>query len=205
MSKEAGKLIEGKFREVSPVIGAWFENLMSKLDDIHKALGIAEKLARIESDKADKAFERVYGKYDNLSDEQLDDLYDDEKSEGYKLMRKMQWADQFLAATNRGRGQNEFQKAIEEAKDVLGDWVHNSSNPYRETQRRASMQTRVAEKYLTASRTVELYMPSGDYEETQELETELEKELGFVPSKYTIVKVVQIEGWTEMVRVKYNR
>lgn len=202
--KQAGK-IEGKFKEVSPVIGAWFESLMLKLDSIQKVLGYAEQIAQKESDKADKAFERVYGKYDKLSDEELDELYENEDSKGYRLMRQMQWADEFLAAVSSGRRQNPLQKAIEDAKDALGNWIHDSSNPYRETQRRASMESRIAEKYLTASRTVDLYMPSGDYEETQELETELEKELGFIPSHYTVINVTQIERWTELVRVKYKR
>lgn len=202
--KEAGK-IEGKFKEVSPVIGAWFESLMIKLDSIQKVLGYAEQIAQKESDKADKDFERVYGKYENLSDEELDELYEDENSKGYRLMRKMQWADEFLAAVSSGKGQNSLQKAIRDAKNALGNWIHDSSNPYRETQRRASIESRIAEKYLTASRTVELYMPSGEYKETQELETELEKELGFIPSDYTVVYVAQMERWTELVRVKYKR
>lgn len=108
------KAARGQFQVVPPVIGAWFESLMGKLESIENTLAYANQIAEKEHKKLEAELKRKYGKTDGFSDEEYKDI----------LVQRFYWVDNFWATTNSGRYANKFQQAISKAKGELQKEIH---------------------------------------------------------------------------------
>ena len=109
--------IEGKWKKVSPIIGTWFESLITKLSSLENSLGYAEKIANKEHKRIEALVKKKYGYSDNFQDDDYED----------PLVQAFMWIDDFWGQvhTYRSSDMNKFQQKIEEAKDALEQTIYN--------------------------------------------------------------------------------
>lgn len=109
--------IEGKWKKVSPIIGTWFESLITKLSSLENSLGYAEKIANKEHKRIEALVKKKYGYSDNFQDDDYED----------PLVQAFLWIDDFWGQvhTYRSSDMNKFQQKIEEAKDALEQTIYN--------------------------------------------------------------------------------
>ena len=119
--------IDGNFKRVSPLIGTWFEGLISKLNSIEIALGYAEKIATKEHKRLEQLLKKKYGYSDNFQDDDYDD----------PLVQAFIWIDEFWGQvwTGKTRSMNVFQRKVEEAKDALRQTIYEI-NSWGDVERR---------------------------------------------------------------------
>jgi hypothetical protein len=109
--------IEGKWKRVSPLIGTWFENLITKLGSLQDSMAYAEKIADKEFKRIENLVKRKYGKTDNWEDDEYED----------PLVQAYYWIDDFWGQVRSGRYAelNKFQRKIEEAKTALEETIYD--------------------------------------------------------------------------------
>ena len=125
--KESMEKIDGNFKKVSPLIGTWFEGLITKLSSIENSLGYAEKIATKEHKRLEKLVKQKYGYSDNFQDDDYDD----------PLVQAFLWIDDFWGQvwTGKTRSMNVFQRKVEEAKDALRQTIYEI-NSWGDVERR---------------------------------------------------------------------
>ena len=86
----------GNFKKVSPIIGTWFESLITKLDSLQTVMGYSEKIADKEFLRLQKKVIAKYGQDDNLTDVD-EDAYED------PLVQAFMWVDNFYSMVRKGK------------------------------------------------------------------------------------------------------
>lgn len=109
--------IEGKWKKVSPLIGTWFETIITKLESLEDVMGYAEKIATKEHKRIETLVQRKFGKTDGWEDDEYED----------PLVQAYYWIDDFWGQVSSGRYRdlNKFQRKIEEAKMALEQTIYD--------------------------------------------------------------------------------
>lgn len=107
--------IEGKWKRVSPLIGTWFENLITKLGSLQDSMAYAEKIADKEFKRIETLVKRKYGKTDHWEDDEYED----------PLVQAFYWIDDFWSQVSAGSRLNKFQRKIDEAKTELEQTIYD--------------------------------------------------------------------------------
>lgn len=162
--------IDGKFKKVSPLIGTWLENVISKLSSLENVLGYAEQIATKEHKRLETLVKKKYGSVDNLSD----DAYED------PLVKAFYWVDEFWGQVWTGRtrsSSNPFQKKVEEARHALEQTIYDVNSW-------GSYATRMAS-----------YVPSSEVAKTTLLKLFKERHADYGHQGYTFTTEMPRIGW----------